>query len=60
MCRHLWHIRKIFENLLVSENFVRGASDRMKTALGILQLWFNYFAASFFKALLIHFARDFK
>jgi len=27
-----------------------------KTALGIIQLWFNYFVASFFKALVMYFS----
>jgi len=30
-----------------SENLVCGAAAGTKTALGIIQLWFKYFAASF-------------
>ena len=41
-----------FQNtLLESENLVCSATAGMQTALGIIQLWFNCFAASFFKAL---------
>jgi len=31
-----------------------------KTALGIIQLWFNYFAASFYKALGVYFSLEAK
>jgi len=44
-------LRKLLKNLPESEIWVCGAMARMKTALGIIQLWFIYFAASFFKAL---------
>jgi len=37
--------------LLESENLVCSATAGTKTALDIIQVWFNYFAASFFKAL---------
>jgi len=40
-----------FSNLLGSEIYVCSAMGTMKTAVGIIQLWFIYFAASFFKAL---------
>jgi len=42
---------RFLKNLLESEILVCSAMARMKTALGIIQLWFKYFAASFFKAL---------
>ena len=37
--------------LLESEILVCSSTARMKSALGIIQLWFIYFAASFFKTL---------
>jgi len=40
--RHLWHITKTLDNLLVCENVVCSATARTKTVLGILQLLFNY------------------
>jgi len=46
------------ENLLENVNLVCGATAGMYTALGIIQLWFNYFAASSFKALGIHFSKE--
>jgi len=46
------------ENLLVSEDLVCGATAGTKAALGIVQLWFDYFAASFFKVLGIYFFRE--
>jgi len=33
------------------------ATAKTKTALGVIQLWFIYCAASFFKALVIRFSR---
>jgi len=36
------------------------ATAATKTALGIIQLGFNYFAASFYKALGVHFSREAK
>jgi len=39
------------KNFLESENLVCSAMAGTKTALGIIQLWFNYFATSFFNAL---------
>jgi len=39
------------ENLLENEKLVCGATASGKTALVVLQLWFNYFATSLFKAL---------
>jgi len=41
--------------LLESVNLVCSATAGTKPALGIIQLWFNYFAAFFFKALGIYF-----
>ena len=41
---------RFHKNLLESENLVCNATTGMKTASGIIQFWFNYFAASFFKA----------
>jgi len=52
-------IPKFLENLLESGIlFCCCATAATKTALGIIQLWFNYFAASFYKAL--HFSREAK
>jgi len=42
---------RFLNNLLESENLVCSATAATTTALGIIQLWFNYFVASFFKAL---------
>ena len=58
MCKCLWH--RFLQNLLQSENLVFSATAGTKTALGIIQLSFNYFVASFFKALGIHFSRETK
>ena len=41
---------RFLKNLLESENLVCSATAGMQTALGIIQLWFNYFTACFFKA----------
>jgi len=51
MLRCLWHIPKISQNFAGGWNVVCSATAVTKTALGIIQLWFNYFAASFFMAL---------
>ena len=42
---------RFLKNLLESENLGCSAMAGTKIALGIIQLWFNYFAASFIKAL---------
>jgi len=42
---------RFLKNLLESENLICNATGGTKTALGIIPVWFNYFAASFFKAL---------
>jgi len=47
MCRRLLHTPKISQKLLESENLVCSAMAGTQTALGIIQLWFNYFEASF-------------
>jgi len=44
-----------FLNLLESEHLVCSATATTKTELGIIQLWFNYFAASFYRELGIRF-----
>jgi len=41
---------RFLKNLLENENLVCIATAATKSALGIIQLWFNYFAASLFKA----------
>jgi len=46
---------RFLQNLLESENVVCCAAAGMKTTLGIIQLWFNYFATSFFMPLGIYF-----
>jgi len=46
---------RFLNNLLGSKNLFLSAKTRTKTAPGIIQLWFNYFVASFFKTLGIHF-----
>jgi len=60
MGRHLLHTPNISRKLLESENVVCNSTAATKNALGIFQLWFNYFAASFFKELGVHFSREFK
>jgi len=47
MCRRLWHTRKISKKFAGGRNSVCSATAGTKTALGIIQLWFNYFAAFF-------------
>jgi len=42
---------RFLENLLESGILFCCPADTTKTALGIIQLWFNYFAASFYKAI---------
>ena len=42
---------RILKNLLENENLLCSATAGTKSALGIIQLWFNYFAASFFKVI---------
>ena len=51
---------RFLKNLLESENLICNATGGTKTALGIIPVWFNYFAASFFKAPGIHFSREAK
>ena len=51
---------RFIENFLDIYNLVCSATARTKNALGIIQLWFNYFAASFSKALGMHFSREAK
>jgi len=52
MCKDVFSILPRFlKNMVESENLVCRATAETKTALGIIQFWFNYFAASFFKAL---------
>jgi len=51
MCRRLWHTPKISQKFAGKWNLVNIARAGTKTALGIIQVWFNYFAASFFNAL---------
>jgi len=51
MCKRLWHTPKISQTFAGEWNLVCSAMAGTKTALGIIRLWFNYFAASFFKAL---------
>ena len=48
------------ENLLESGILFCCATAATKTALGIIQLWFNYFAASLYKAIGVHFSREAK
>jgi len=38
---------RFLKYLLESENVIYNATTGTKTALGIIQVWFNYFAASF-------------
>jgi len=40
-------LKGILKILLESKNLVCNATEGTKTALGIIQVWFNYFAASF-------------
>jgi len=51
-------LARFLENLLESENSAYNATTGAKTALGITQLWFNHFMASFFEALGLHFSRE--
>jgi len=51
MCKRFWHTPRFLKTFLESEIFVCSVMGRMKTAQGIIQFWFIYFAASFFKAL---------
>ena len=50
MCRPLWHTSKISQKFAGELNLVCSTTARTKTALGIIQVWFNYFTAPFFKA----------
>ena len=50
MCRRLWHTPKISQKFAGEWNLVCCATAGTKTALGIIQLWFNYFASFVFKA----------
>ena len=56
----LWHTSRISQNLLVSEILVYNSTAATKTALGIIQLWFSYFVASFYRALGIYFSMEAK
>ena len=51
MCKRLWWTSKIDQKFAGEWNLVCRARAGTKTALGIIQHWINYFAASFFKAL---------
>jgi len=55
MRRRLWHTLKISKKFsgewMFSVLLVCNDTTGTQTALGIIQLWFTYFAASFFKAL---------
>ena len=53
-------IRRFLENFLENQDLVCSAAGGKKTALGILELWFNYFAEFFFKALRTLFVREAK
>ena len=43
-------LQRFFEDLLQSEDLIRRAATRTKTALTIFQFWFHYFSAFPFKA----------
>jgi len=58
MCRRLLNVPKISRKFVGEWNLFYCATTATKTALGIIQLWFDYFAASFFKALGVHFSRE--
>ena len=50
-CKEIFAILPMFlEDLLQSEDLVRGAATRTNTALTIFQFWFHYFSAFPFKA----------
>jgi len=51
---------RFLENLLESGILFCCAMAVTKTALGIIQLWFNYCEVSFCKALDVHFSREVK
>jgi len=53
---------RFLENLQESESclWCYGQDENLKTAPGIIQLWFNYIGSSFFKALGKHFSREAK
>jgi len=51
---------RFLEIFLESGNLVCSATAATKTASGIIQRWFNFFAASFYKTLGIHFSREAK
>ena len=53
----LWHIFTIPYKLAEGQNLVHGESARMKFALCILKLRFDYFKASLFQALSIDLSR---
>ena len=56
VCKETFAILPRFlEDLLQSEDLVRGAATRTKTALTIFQFWFHYFSAFPFKAFGIYF-----
>ena len=57
----LWNTSKIFRKFTGEWKFGLGcATARTETIVVMLRLWFNYFVASLFKALGIHFAREAK
>ena len=52
MCgRRLWHTPEISQKFSGESQLICIRTAGTKTALGIIQVWFNYFAAYFFKAL---------
>ena len=63
ICIRLWQAEqslRISRNLLESGNLFCSATGATKTAMGVLQLCFYYFALSFFNELGIHFSREAK
>ena len=51
-----WQTTMISRKLVGGKNLVCSATARVKTAPGVLGLWFNYFKAYFFKPLGKHFS----
>jgi len=51
MCIRLWHVPKLSRKLDGEWNFVLLSYGRDENHIGITQLWFNYLAASLYKAL---------
>ena len=60
MCRRLWQCPRMSKIFLESETLVCSVTTGTKTTLGIIQLWFNYFAASLLNALGIYFSWEAK